>query len=77
MSASGTLQERLRDFSVIKVDVTGNDAKAKTVMKDHRVFGPPTILFYDRRGAELSNLRSSGAVNLPQFEEKLRQTQAT
>lgn len=70
---SERLQATLQGFVVIKVDVTDNDAKSRTVMKELRIFGPPTALFYDRKGAELASLRSSGAVDVADFDRRLTQ----
>lgn len=73
IGGSQKLQTRLQDFSVIKVDVTQNDAKSRTIMSKLRIFGPPTALFYDRKGAELTALRSSGAVDVADFDRRLTQ----
>lgn len=74
MKASHAVQARLQGFAAIKVDVTDNDADAKAVLADHKVFGPPTVLFYDRNGTELSDLRSIGTIDVEIFNESLRRT---
>ncbi|WP_164919458.1 protein-disulfide reductase DsbD [Hansschlegelia zhihuaiae] len=74
MKASDAVQATLQDFAVIKVDVTDNDSDAKAIMADHKVFGPPTALFYDRKGTELSDLRSIGTIDVEIFHESLRRT---
>jgi thiol:disulfide interchange protein DsbD len=73
MANSEALQAKLREFSVVKVDVTGNDAEAAFLMKGLGVVGPPTTLFFDKSGAEIAALRSIGPIEAADFQRRLTQ----
>jgi len=42
------VQQRLRDFVLIRADVTKNGQKQKALSKKYGVFGPPAIIFFDK-----------------------------
>jgi thiol:disulfide interchange protein DsbD len=48
--ADGGVQQSLRDFLRIKVDVTANDEAAKLLSKTYSVIGPPALIFFDKAG---------------------------
>ena len=50
----------LNKFKVIKVDVTANNEKTKTLLQYFKVVAPPTFLFFDAKGHELNKLRLVG-----------------
>ncbi len=41
---------RMRDFLLLKADVTANDADDRALLKRFGLFGPPGIVFFDRDG---------------------------
>ena len=42
------VKEKLRNYVLIRADVTANGAKEKALSKAYGVFGPPVILFFDK-----------------------------
>lgn len=58
------VQERLQDFHLIKVDLSKLDASNAELMRQLRVAGPPTMVFFDRHGREAPGTRLVGAVTI-------------
>lgn len=80
--ASTTLRDpavlgQLRDFMVLKVDVTDNNARTKALLDHFNVVAPPTFIFFNAKGDELKNLRTIGDVSAEQFADKLKQAKKT
>jgi len=46
--ADANVRKRLRDFVLIRADVTKNGANEKALSKKYGVFGPPAIIFFDK-----------------------------
>jgi thiol:disulfide interchange protein DsbD len=51
---------RLAGMQLLQVDVTHNTDEDKALLKRFRLFGPPGIIFFDARGAEIPGLRVVG-----------------
>ncbi|GGI92803.1 thiol:disulfide interchange protein [Legionella impletisoli] len=66
----------LEDFVVVKVDITANDAQSKALMKHFDVVAPPTFLFLNATGKELTPLREVGDITAEQFAAKLNKVLA-
>ena len=45
--------DRLSGMRLLQVDVTGNTAEHKALLKRFKLFGPPGIIFFDARGSGL------------------------
>lgn len=45
--ADPMVQDALKDFVLIRADITANDADAKALSQKFNVFGPPAIIFFD------------------------------
>ncbi|MEO8936704.1 MAG: protein-disulfide reductase DsbD, partial [Burkholderiaceae bacterium] len=43
---------RMRDFVLLKADVTANDDDDRALLKRFKLFGPPGIVFFDRDGTQ-------------------------
>jgi thiol:disulfide interchange protein DsbD len=54
------IHDALKDTQLIQADVTANDADDQALLKYFGIFGPPTIVFYDREGNELKGQRVIG-----------------
>ncbi len=54
------VQAALSDAVLLKADVTANDADDQALLQRFEIFGPPTIAFWDRSGAERANFRVVG-----------------
>jgi thiol:disulfide interchange protein DsbD len=50
----------LSGYSLLRLDLTANDAADKAVLKKFSLFGPPALLFFGLDGQEIRNLRVIG-----------------
>lgn len=57
---------------LLKADVTLNDDIDKALLKKFRLIGPPSMIFWDRSGNELKNMRLVGFVEAEPFAEHVR-----
>jgi thiol:disulfide interchange protein DsbD len=57
------VRQALDNIVMIKVDVTQNNSETRALLKDFDVVAPPTFIFYNRNGVELSQLRLVGEVS--------------
>ncbi|MCZ0943836.1 MAG: protein-disulfide reductase DsbD, partial [Gammaproteobacteria bacterium] len=53
---------RLAEFHLLRADVTANDAQDKELLNAFGLFGPPSLVFFDRNGRELKTLRVQGEI---------------
>lgn len=51
---------KMREFLLLKADVTANGAEDKALLARFGLFGPPAIVFFDRQGKEIQGLRVVG-----------------
>ncbi len=58
-----TVIEGLKNWQLVQVDVTDNTEQHRALSKALGVFGPPTILFYDRNGQEKPAFRVVGEIS--------------
>jgi thiol:disulfide interchange protein DsbD len=65
------VQAKLANTLLLQVDVTANDAADKAMLKRFGLFGPPGIIFFDRKGAEISDSRVIGYQNPGKFQASL------
>lgn len=52
---------------LLQADVTANDDIDKALLKKFRLIGPPSMIFWDRSGNELRNLRLVGFMEVEEF----------
>jgi len=69
------VQARLADTLLLQVDVTANDADDKAMLKRFGLFGPPGIIFFDRKGAEIADSRVIGYQNAGKFLASLQKVE--
>ena len=62
------VQERLKGYKLVKIDISENDSAQTQMMKEFGVFAPPVLIFYEK-GAEIS--RFEGFVNADEFLAKI------
>lgn len=62
------VQERLKGYKLVKIDISENDSAQTQMMKEFGIFAPPVLIFYEK-GAE--NLRLIGFVGADEFLQKL------
>jgi thioredoxin:protein disulfide reductase len=70
LSVPAVLQE-LNNIVLIRADVTRVDQSTKKLMQRFDVVGPPTVVFLDPEGSEISDARVTGAVGVNAFLAKV------
>lgn len=71
-----SVQARMRRFVLLQADVTANSPADKALLARFKLFGPPGIVFFDARGAEIPDLRVVGFQAAPAFADVLDQALA-
>jgi thiol:disulfide interchange protein DsbD len=66
------VQARLKDTILLQADVTANNADDKALLQRFQLFGPPTTLFFDEQGKELSDHRVTGFQDAKAFLQSLQ-----
>lgn len=61
----------LQDFTLLKVDLTDNTTAHQALLKALRVFGPPSMLFFDKNAEESATHRLVGHVSASQLNAHL------
>jgi thioredoxin:protein disulfide reductase len=69
--ADEAVRKRLAGMTLLRVDVTANNADDKALMRKYGLFGPPALLFFAPAGDELSQARVIGFQNAKAFGEHL------
>ncbi|MDP1652945.1 MAG: protein-disulfide reductase DsbD [Rhodocyclaceae bacterium] len=64
---------KMKEFTLLKADVTANNADDKALLKRFGLFGPPGIIFFDKAGKEIAGLRVVGYQPATQFLSVLEQ----
>ncbi|MGL4575909.1 MAG: protein-disulfide reductase DsbD [Burkholderiaceae bacterium] len=62
---------KMREFVLLQVDVTANNAQDKALLKRFALFGPPGIIFFDPSGKEVQGGRVIGYQNAEKFYQSL------
>lgn len=70
------VEAALKNFIVLKVDITANNAQDKALLRQYGVVAPPTFLFFNKKGYEQSKLRLVGETSASQFLKQLMQASA-
>ncbi len=69
------VQAALADTILLQADVTLNDAQDKELLETFGLFGPPSILFFDQSGQELSKFRLMGFLDADGFKTHIAAAQ--
>jgi thiol:disulfide interchange protein DsbD len=70
--ADPAVQARLAGMVLLQADVTANSEADKALLKRFGLYGPPGIIFFDAKGAELTDMRVIGYQDAPRFLKTLR-----
>jgi thiol:disulfide interchange protein DsbD len=54
------VKAKMEQMLLLRADVTANSPEDKALLKRFSLFGPPGIIFFDRQGREVQNLRVIG-----------------
>ena len=57
----------LKNFNLLKADVTENNKRHKELMQAFNIFGPPGIMFFDKNGNHLKKFDTIGFKNAEEF----------
>lgn len=74
------VQDALKGFTLIQLDLTTYNESQDLILKQHEILGPPTMLFLNENGQEIRELRFTGtftATQLIQQVAKLQQQTST
>jgi len=63
----GRIQDALKNAVLIQADVTANDDIDKALLARFGIFGPPTIVFFNREGTEIEGQRVIGFMTADDF----------
>lgn len=66
------VQRALKNFALLRADVTANDAADQALLKRYDLLGPPATLFFDSDGREQRALRLIGYEDADNFNARLR-----
>src|SRR3990167_1605068 len=75
--AKPKVQHALQSFVLLRADVTANNAFDQALLKRFQVIGPPTMLFFNSGGQELTSLRIVGEANAAEFLANLKNIGST
>lgn len=65
--ADAKVQSRLKDVVLLQIDVTDGTPDDTALLKRFKLFGPPGILFIDRQGNDISDIKIIGFLNKNDF----------
>lgn len=68
------VQARLANTVLLQADVTANSSEQAALLKQLKVLGLPTILFFDAQGQELPAARVTGFMDAQTFDAHLQKT---
>jgi thiol:disulfide interchange protein DsbD len=71
------VRRQLQSVRLLRANVTANSAEDQALLREFRIFGPPTIALYDANGREQQSYRVVGYMKAAQFAALLRQALAT
>jgi len=66
------VQEEMKRFKFIKIDITANTDEEKALMKKYSLFGVPSILFFDKENNLIASKTISGFVDAEKFTKHLK-----
>jgi thiol:disulfide interchange protein DsbD len=67
-----SVRAALADTLLLQADVTANDADDQALLRRFGIFGPPTIVFFDRDGRERAGARVVGFMPASRFADHVR-----
>jgi len=69
--ANKKVQDKMREFVLIRADLTDNTDKEKALSKKYGVFGPPDVVFFDKNGNVLKSETIVGFMKPDEFLQHL------
>lgn len=71
--SSKKMVDELKDWTLIRANITAYNADSQALLKKFNLIGPPAILFFDKNGNELSKYRIVGETSAPRFLDNVGQ----
>ena len=65
------VRKGLREFGLLRVDVTANDELDRELLTHFGLFGPPTLAFFGEDGVEITEVRIQGEIDADAFSKHL------
>ncbi|WP_417780821.1 protein-disulfide reductase DsbD [Stutzerimonas xanthomarina] len=75
--AAPEIAPRLADYRLVRFDITDSNPEQRALLDRYKLFGPPAVLFFDRTGKELTDVRVVGEIDAGQFTERLDRAEAS
>ncbi|MHA6231626.1 protein-disulfide reductase DsbD [Pseudomonas fluorescens group sp. PF-69] len=66
-----TVVERLKDYRLIRFDITASNAEQRALLDRYKLFGPPALMFFGKDGVERAEVRVIGEINARDFAERV------
>ena len=73
--SSPLIRERLRDYQLLRADVSANSPEDRALLQELQVLGLPNVLFFDAQSQPNPQLRIQGFVSANELQDKLEQCQ--
>ena len=70
------VRQRMAEMTLLRVDVTANNADDKALMRKYSLLGPPALLFFPPAGDEIVEARVIGFQNAETFRKTLERVDA-
>ncbi len=71
------VQKELSEINLIKLDITKTNEDNQNFLNNHKLFGPPAILFFEPNGNEIRSSRIVGYINAKTFIKKYNNIKKT
>ena len=65
--ADARVQAKLAGWTLLQVDVTANSEADQALLQRFKLYGPPGLIFFDRNGREIEDVRVVGFQNAEEF----------
>jgi thiol:disulfide interchange protein DsbD len=75
--ADPAIAPRLADYRLIRFDITDSNPEQRALLDRYKLFGPPAVLFFDRTGREMADVRVVGEIDASQFAERMNRAEAS
>ncbi len=62
---------KLTGYRLIRFDMTDSNAEQRALLDRYKLFGPPALLFFGKKGAELADIRVVGEINATAFAARI------
>ncbi|MDD1012929.1 protein-disulfide reductase DsbD [Pseudomonas rubra] len=70
------VQPQLKDYKLLRFDITQSNAQQRALLDRYQLFGPPALLFFAANGSEIKADRLVGEINAGEFAAHLTRIRA-